>query len=85
MLRAGVDVKFVEPQPYWQIDRGNSEVIDLYGYQMLQIVNAFLARHLLGEVIEDWTSVGMTYRYQTQAEKIKEREKNEGKNQLKVH
>ena len=76
MLRAGVDVKFVEPQPYWQIDRGNSEVIDLYGYQMLQIVNAFLAKHLLGVVIETgWTSVGMSYRHQTQLEKIKENEK----------
>ena len=85
MLRAGVDVKFVEPQPYWRIDRGNSEVIELHGYQMLQIVNAFLAKNLLGEVIEGWTSVGMTYRYQTQVEKIKEKEKNEGKNQLKVY
>ena len=71
-LDGGINAKYVEPQPYWRLHKGDSS-FDLHDYQMFKIVNAFLKQNLLGEVIEDWTVVGKTYRYQTQSEKLREK------------
>lgn len=69
---ASTRIRYVEPEPYWRIHEEFGEAIDLSEAQMLKVVNAFLSRHLLGEVIEDWTVVGPTYRYKSRSEQLRE-------------
>lgn len=56
-------VEYVHPVPRWIISQDGQQM-ELYDKQMLNIVNSFLRLHLSGEVIEEWTPAGLTYRYE---------------------
>ena len=61
-LEKPIEVEYVRPAPRWIISRDDQQ-IEVYDRQILDLVNSFLRLNLLGEIVEEWTAVGRTYRY----------------------
>jgi hypothetical protein len=61
-LEKEIKATYFQPAPRWVISQDDIE-FEVYDAQMLKLVNSFLSQYLLGEVIEEWTACGKTYRY----------------------
>lgn len=57
---AKLRVDYVVPQPHWHLSHENGS-LKLNEDEILNVVNAFLKLHSLGQVAEDWTVMGRAF------------------------